>query len=82
VRQGARFDVAVLDPPRTGAREALPWLSRLAVRRVVYVSCDAMTLGRDLGVLAAAGLKPRTVQPLDLMPHTAQLECVALLDAV
>lgn len=81
LRQGARFDVAVLDPPRVGAREALAALSRLGVRRVVYVSCDAMTLGRDLVELRAAGLRPRSVQPLDSMPHTAQVECVAVLDA-
>ena len=80
-RAGTRFDVAVLDPPRTGARAALAALARLAVRRVVYVSCDAMTLGRDLMELRAAGLRPRSVQPLDLMPHTAQVECVAVLDA-
>ncbi|HRI53554.1 MAG TPA: hypothetical protein PLW65_25595, partial [Pseudomonadota bacterium] len=80
-RAGTRFDVAVLDPPPTGARAALAALTRLAVRRVVYVSCDAMTLGRDLLELRAAGLRPRSVQPLDLMPHTAQVECVAVLDA-
>ncbi len=78
---GTRFDVAVLDPPRAGARAALLALTRLAVRRVVYVSCDAMTLGRDLLELRAAGLRPRSVQPLDLMPHTAQVECVAVLEA-
>lgn len=80
-RAGTCFDVAVLDPPRAGARAALAALTRLAVRRVVYVSCDAMTLGRDLMELRAAGLRPRSVQPLDLMPHTAQVECVAVLDA-
>ena len=81
LREGERFDIAVLDPPRTGARSVLAALTRLAVRRVVYVSCDAMTLGRDLVELRAAGLRPRSVQPLDLMPHTAQVECVAVLDA-
>lgn len=80
-RPGSRFDVAVLDPPRSGARAALAALTRLALRRVVYVSCDAMTLGRDLVELRAAGLRPRSVQPVDLMPHTAQVECVAVLDA-
>lgn len=81
LRQGARFEVAVLDPPRAGARAVLAALSRLSLRRVVYVSCDAMTLGRDLVELRAAGLRPARVQPLDLMPHTAQVECVAVLDA-
>lgn len=81
VRAGERFDVAVLDPPRAGAKEALPLLVRLAPKRIVYVSCDVMTLARDLDTLAAAGLRARTVQPLDLMPHTAQVECVAVIDA-
>jgi 23S rRNA (uracil1939-C5)-methyltransferase len=81
VRAGDRFDAVVLDPPRTGARPALPWLGRLGVRRLVYVSCDAMTLGRDLVALGALGLRARCVLPLDLVPHTAQLECVAVLDA-
>lgn len=80
-RAGARFDVAVLDPPRAGAKEALAALATLGLRRVVYVSCDVMTLARDLQTLDRAGLRPKTVQPLDLMPHTAQVECVAVLDA-
>lgn len=55
-------------------------LGALSARRIVYVSCDAMTLGRDLGELQHFGFTPRTVQPIDLMPHTAEVECVAVLD--
>lgn len=81
VRSGERAPVIVLDPPRTGAREALPDVVALRPERIVYVSCDPMTLGRDLVELERAGFVTRTVQPIDLMPHTAEIECVALLDA-
>jgi 23S rRNA (uracil1939-C5)-methyltransferase len=80
LREGLRADVIVLDPPRSGARSILPMLGALSARRIVYVSCDAMTLGRDLEALKDFGYKPRTVQPIDLMPHTAEVECVAVLD--
>lgn len=80
LRDGPRCDTIVLDPPRGGARPIVPMLGALSARRIVYVSCDAMTLGRDLGELQHFGFTPRTVQPLDLMPHTAEVECVAVLD--
>ena len=41
---------------------------RVKAKRIVYVSCDAMTLGRDLVELRKLGYQPQTVQPIDLMP--------------
>lgn len=78
---GARPTTVVLDPPRAGARDAMSLLADLQPRRVVYVSCDVMTLARDLALLSAHGYRPRHVQPIDLMPHTAEVECVAVCDA-
>src|SRR5580704_4407617 len=46
--------LVVLDPPRTGARAVAERLATSRVPRVVYVSCDPQTLGRDLGLLAPA----------------------------
>jgi 23S rRNA (uracil1939-C5)-methyltransferase len=80
VRRGVTCDAVVLDPPRAGARPVLRGIAALKPRRVVYVSCDAMTLGRDLVELAALGLRPSRVQPIDLMPQTAEIECVAELE--
>lgn len=74
------FDVIVVDPPRPGlhpkAREAI-----IAHKpaKIVYVSCNTSTFARDLGEFMKAGYDLRTVQPVDLFPHTAHIETVALL---
>jgi 23S rRNA (uracil1939-C5)-methyltransferase len=76
----ARFDVAVLDPPRAGAADALDGIARLGPERVVYVSCDPMTLARDVERLAAHGLRARVAWPVDMMPHTSHVEVVCSLE--
>ncbi|MBL8635229.1 MAG: class I SAM-dependent RNA methyltransferase [Myxococcales bacterium] len=80
VKEGPGWDAIVLDPPRGGARSIVPLLGTMTASKLVYVSCDAMTLGRDLVDLAGFGFRPRTVQPIDLMPHTAEVECIAVLE--
>ena len=73
-------DAAVLDPPRSGCGlDVLDELGRLALRRVVYVSCDPATLARDLGLLEARGYQTLSVYPVDLFPQTASIEVVATL---
>jgi 23S rRNA (uracil1939-C5)-methyltransferase len=74
------FDVIVVDPPRAGlhpkAREAI--LAHKP-KKIVYVSCNTATFARDLGDFLKGGYDLRTVQPVDLFPHTAHIETVALL---
>ncbi len=75
-----KFSVVVLDPPRAGlhpkARDAI-----LAhdPEKIVYVSCNTATFARDLGGFLKNGYELRTVQPVDLFPHTAHIETVSVL---
>lgn len=79
VRQQRTFAGIVLDPPRTGARDEMPWVLRLQPDWIVYVSCDPMTLARDLQIAVVSGYELDWVQPLDLMPHTTHVEVVCRL---
>jgi 23S rRNA (uracil1939-C5)-methyltransferase len=76
-----RFDKALLDPPRSGAWQVLDRLPAMGVRRLVYVSCFPSTLARDADRLAN-GLGYRLVSAgvMDMFPHTAHLESMALFE--
>lgn len=71
----------ILDPPRAGCDPImLKAISRLENIRLVYVSCNAKTLSRDLSILVNRGLKLKLVEPIDMFPHTRHIECIATLD--
>ena len=77
---GARpFDGLVFDPPRAGAEAQSRQIARSGVARVVAVSCNPVTLARDLGVLVAGGYRIERVVPIDQFAWTPHLEAVALL---
>jgi 23S rRNA (uracil1939-C5)-methyltransferase len=79
-RQEQAADVIVLDPPRVGAREVCEVLaSYKEARGVVYVSCDAACLGRDLAVLAEGGWVPERAGCFDMFPRAAHCEVVVVL---
>jgi 23S rRNA (uracil1939-C5)-methyltransferase len=73
-------DTVVLDPPREGADRAHLDRALDARRRVVYVSCDPQTLGRDARALVAGGFRLTRAVALDLMPQTFHVEVVATFD--
>lgn len=70
-------DTVVLDPPREGAERAHLEAAIRARRRIVYVSCDPQTLGRDARHLKANGFRLAGAVALDLMPQTFHVEVVA-----
>lgn len=76
VKEGARFDRLLLDPPRTGAPGVGTWASRLLVSCVVYVACDPAALARDAADLVAHGFRPLALQVVDLFPQTRHVEAV------
>ncbi len=75
-----KFEVAILDPPRSGCQpEVLDWLSTHVTQQLLYVSCNPTTLARDVKTLVANGWKLEVVQPIDMFPHTYHVESIAKL---
>lgn len=75
------FDKALLDPPRSGAQQVLPILARMDVKRIVYVSCYPGTVARDAGQLVRDhGYRMISAGVMDMFPHTAHVESIALFE--
>lgn len=80
INKGVKADVVVVDPPRKGCdKKLLDSITNIDAKKIVYVSCDPSTLGRDLQVLEENGYKTLEVQPVDMFPNTSHIENVALL---
>jgi 23S rRNA (uracil1939-C5)-methyltransferase len=80
VVQRERPELVVMDPPRAGVgAEVCALLARVNVGVVVYVSCDPVTLSRDLKALVDSGYRIRELHLVDMFPQTFHLETVAIL---
>ena len=75
------FNKILIDPPRSGAKEIMPKIAALKPETIVYISCHPGSLARDAGILVneyGYALKKATV--LDMFPHTAHVESIALFE--
>ena len=83
-----RFDRMLIDPPREGAMDVCQAIAALAredpaasPKRIVYVSCNPATLARDAGTLVQAGGYALTgAGVINMFPHTAHVESIAVFD--
>lgn len=83
--QRETMDVVLMDPPRAGSDEAfLSSLVTLAPEKVVYISCNPVTLARDLKYLGKHGYRVNRAVPVDMFPWTAEehVETVVLLSRI
>ena len=79
-REGLRPDVITVDPPRKGlAPEVIASVAGMGPKRVVYVSCDPATLGRDVKIFDGFGYKAVRAAAVDMFPGTRHVETVVLL---
>lgn len=77
----ASWDKLLLDPPRAGADKLLEYLPDRDTRRIVYVSCHPASLARDAGTLVARhGFRLAAAGVMDMFPHTAHVESIALFE--
>ncbi|HWQ76516.1 MAG TPA: 23S rRNA (uracil(1939)-C(5))-methyltransferase RlmD [Syntrophomonas sp.] len=75
-----KFDVVVLDPPRSGCKKALiQSVINISPRTIIYVSCNPATLARDLALFNNTAYTIETVQPLDMFSQTGHVENIILL---
>jgi len=77
---GETFPIVLLDPPRTGAAEAVQVIPSLNPAKILYVSCDPPTLARDITFLKKSHYDVTKSQPVDMFPQTYHLESVTLLE--
>jgi 23S rRNA (uracil1939-C5)-methyltransferase len=72
--------VVIVDPPRKGLNDdTIQALSKMSPRRIVYVSCDPATLGRDVALLKQQGYRVKNALAADLFPRCAHVESIVCL---
>jgi len=82
IKEGWKPDCIIVDPPRTGCDDALlDTILKANAKKVIYVSCNPSTLAKDLNRLSKK-YKIEYMQPVDMFPQTAHVECVVLMSRV
>lgn len=74
-----KTDIIILDPPRAGLdKEVIEDIKRFNAKEIIYVSCDPITLARDIKLLSDL-YDVKEVTPFDMFPNTYHVECVSVL---
>ena len=75
-----KIDVLFVDPPRAGVdRKAIAIIKKMMSRKIVYISCNPVTMARDLSYLNDM-YDIKKIVPFDMFPNTSHVECVCILE--
>ncbi len=78
-----KVDIVVVDPPRTGLYESVPkMINKFEAKKVIYVSCNPVTLARDIKAFNNLNYNLDEIKVFDFYPHTHHSECVVVLTKV
>ncbi len=75
-----KFDGAVIDPPRSGARLQAEQIARAPIRKLAYVSCDPASFARDVKVLVEHGFTLTKITPVDQFRWSPHVEVVGAME--
>ena len=76
----ARYDSLIVDPPRAGLDpEVIRAIAQSGLSQIIYLSCNPMTLARDIKLLSAKGYRVKSLQPFDMFPQTWHIETLVEL---
>ncbi len=78
-KKRARYDLVVLDPPKAGIKGLVPKIAKLNPTFIIYVSCDTVTLLRDLKAFVKTGYTLEQINLIDMFPRTYHMEHIAFL---
>ena len=75
-----KFDVAIIDPPRAGAKHQMEEIINSKIKKLVMISCNPLSFARDVQDLVEAGFKMGTVTPVDQFLYSSHLEIIAVFE--
>jgi 23S rRNA (uracil1939-C5)-methyltransferase len=80
-RNKNKFDIVIVDPPRAGlSKDVVKKISKMELKRIIYVSCNPATFARDIIEFEKYNLVLKKVQPIDMFPQTHHIECVGVIE--
>lgn len=74
-----KFDLVLLDPPRQGCADVIPYIAKTGAGQIIYISCDPATLSRDLLLLKEEGYAIERIKMFDMFPQTHHMETMVRL---
>ena len=77
-----KFDLVILDPPRSGALLQVSLIGKSKIKKIIYISCNIQTFLRDSKILLSLGYKIKYILPIDQFLYTSHLEIFSVFETL